>query len=128
MQVDRRHRHFRCGRRQRQLAGCSARTLGNAHFTAMNAEEMNFPDGSFDIVFGSAIIHHPTSRAYAEIARVLRPGGQAIRRAPSATTWPSTPSATGLALRTPDEHLLLRPDIEPARQYFRDIDFPSSMD
>ncbi|MCB9942224.1 MAG: methyltransferase domain-containing protein [Geminicoccaceae bacterium] len=100
------------------------RGLGNAHFMAMNAEEMNFPDGSFDIVFGSAIIHHlDISRAYAEIARVLRPGGQAIFVEPLGHNLAINSFRNRTpALRTPDEHPLLRPDIELARQYFRDID------
>src|SRR3546814_13720576 len=45
----------------------------------MNAEAMDFPDDSFDLVFGSGIIHHlDIDRAFAEIARVLRPGGRAV--------------------------------------------------
>jgi ubiquinone/menaquinone biosynthesis C-methylase UbiE len=41
------------------------------------AEELPFPDQSFDLVFGHAVLHHvphPT-RAFAEFGRVLRPGG-----------------------------------------------------
>jgi ubiquinone/menaquinone biosynthesis C-methylase UbiE len=30
----------------------------NARFREMNAEAMSFPDESFDVVFGRAIIHH----------------------------------------------------------------------
>src|SRR3546814_18316951 len=45
----------------------------------MNAEAMTFPDDSFDLVFGSGIIHHlDIDRASGEIARVLRPGGRAV--------------------------------------------------
>jgi SAM-dependent methyltransferase len=40
---------------------------------------MSFPDDSFDLVFGSGIIHHlDIDRALGEIARVLRPGGRAV--------------------------------------------------
>src|SRR4051794_12690118 len=41
------------------------------------AEELPFDDGSFDFVFGHAVLHHipDLERAFAEFARVLRPGG-----------------------------------------------------
>jgi len=41
------------------------------------AEELPFPDESFDLVFGHAVLHHipDLSRAFAEFRRVLRPGG-----------------------------------------------------
>src|SRR3546814_1101008 len=78
----------------------------------MNAEAMTFPDDSFDLVFGSGIIHHlDIDRAFGEIARVLRPGGRAVFIEPLGLN-PAielyrrfTPSA-----RTPDEHPLLRRD------------------
>jgi SAM-dependent methyltransferase len=42
-----------------------------------DGEELPFPDSSFDLVFGHAILHHlpNTAGAFAEINRVLRPGG-----------------------------------------------------
>jgi ubiquinone/menaquinone biosynthesis C-methylase UbiE len=41
------------------------------------AEALPFPDGSFDIVYGHAVLHHvpDLDRAFAELHRVLRPGG-----------------------------------------------------
>ena len=41
------------------------------------AEQLPFPAGSFDLVFGHAVLHHlpDIERAFAEFARVLRPGG-----------------------------------------------------
>jgi ubiquinone/menaquinone biosynthesis C-methylase UbiE len=41
------------------------------------AEELPFPDESFDLVFGHAVLHHipDLDRAFAEFHRVLRPGG-----------------------------------------------------
>ncbi len=44
---------------------------------AAEAEVLPFPDRSFDLVFGHAVLHHiPDLRqAFSEFARVLRPGG-----------------------------------------------------
>jgi SAM-dependent methyltransferase len=42
-----------------------------------DAEELPFDDGSFDLVFGHAVLHHipDLRRAFSEFRRVLRPGG-----------------------------------------------------
>jgi ubiquinone/menaquinone biosynthesis C-methylase UbiE len=42
-----------------------------------DAERLPFADGSFDLVFGHAVLHHipDLPRAFAEFARVLAPGG-----------------------------------------------------
>ena len=44
---------------------------------AAEAETLPFPDESFDLVFGHAVLHHipDLGRAFSEFARVLRPGG-----------------------------------------------------
>ena len=84
----------------------------NVRLEAMDAQAMTFADDSFDLVFGSGILHHlDIDRAYAEIARVLRPGGRAVFVEPLGHN-PAielyrrfTPSA-----RTPDEHPLLKAD------------------
>jgi ubiquinone/menaquinone biosynthesis C-methylase UbiE len=56
----------------------NASRLGLAVRTAAaEAETLPFPDGSFDLVFGHAVLHHipDLERAFSEFARVLRPGG-----------------------------------------------------
>ena len=42
------------------------------------ATELPFPDGSFDLVFGHAVLHHlpDLDEAFREFRRVLRPGGR----------------------------------------------------
>src|SRR3954465_10986578 len=42
-----------------------------------DAERLPFDDGSFDLVFGHAVLHHipDLDRAFGEFRRVLRPGG-----------------------------------------------------
>jgi SAM-dependent methyltransferase len=48
-------------------------------FILMDAQRLAFPDNHFDIVFGSAILHHIDMRlALPEIARVLKPGGSLV--------------------------------------------------
>jgi ubiquinone/menaquinone biosynthesis C-methylase UbiE len=46
--------------------------------TGAEAEELPFPEESFDLVFGHAVLHHipDLDRAFAEFRRVLRPGGR----------------------------------------------------
>ncbi|MEK6277925.1 MAG: class I SAM-dependent methyltransferase [Actinomycetota bacterium] len=43
-----------------------------------DAERLPFEDGSFDLVFGHAVLHHipDLEQAFAEFSRVLRPGGR----------------------------------------------------
>jgi SAM-dependent methyltransferase len=45
-----------------------------------DAERLPFPDASFDLVLGHAVLHHipDLPRAFSEFARVLRPGGTVL--------------------------------------------------
>lgn len=45
-----------------------------------DAERLPFEDGSFDLVLGHAVLHHipDLGRAFAELERVLRPGGTIV--------------------------------------------------
>jgi SAM-dependent methyltransferase len=95
-----------------------------ATFRVMDGEALEFNDDTFDIVCGSAIIHHlDTYKAYKEIARVLRPGGVAIFIEPLGhnplINWYRRRTPT---LRTPDEHPLLVPELELAAETFRGVD------
>jgi ubiquinone/menaquinone biosynthesis C-methylase UbiE len=59
----------------------NAQHLGLAVLTApADAERLPFPDESFDLVFGHAVLHHipDLSRAFAEFERVLAPGGTVL--------------------------------------------------
>jgi len=62
----------------------------DAELRQADAENLPFPDASFDIVYSYGVLHHTpnTKRAIAEVHRVLRPGGTAlimIYRVPSWT-------------------------------------------
>jgi SAM-dependent methyltransferase len=57
----------------------TAQELGlEVETVASDAERLPFDDASFDFVFGHAVLHHipDLDRAFAEFARVLRPGGR----------------------------------------------------
>lgn len=93
-------------------------------FDVMNAEVLEFPDQSFDLVFGVAILHHlDIDRACAEIARVLRPDGVALFLEPMGhnpginLVRRATPGS-----RTEDEHPLLAPDFAIFDRHFATVD------
>jgi SAM-dependent methyltransferase len=89
----------------------------------MDAEELSFDDAAFDLVCGTGVLHHlDLHRAYAEIARVLKPAGRAVFSEPLGHNHlinlyrRATPRH-----RTVDEHPLRRDDLELARRYFREV-------
>jgi SAM-dependent methyltransferase len=45
----------------------------------MDAENLSFPDNTFDVVYSWGVLHHSpdTERAVSEVYRVLKPGGEA---------------------------------------------------
>ena len=49
------------------------------HFSQQNAEETDFADGSFDLIYSTAVLHETSARAikriFSECQRLLRPGG-----------------------------------------------------
>lgn len=94
-----------------------------ATFSVDNAEQVSFADASFDRIGGSGILHHlDLDKAYAEIARLLRPGGRAVFLEPLG----HNPLINAYRNRTPlmrtdDEHPLLRQDIQRCSRYFRKV-------
>lgn len=90
----------------------------------MNAEAMDFPDGDFDLVCGTGILHHlDLERAFGEIHRVLKPGGRAFFIEPLG----HNPAINAYRRRTPemrsvDEHPLLMSDFEMARGIFPHVE------
>jgi SAM-dependent methyltransferase len=90
----------------------------------MDAETLDFPDGSFDLVCGLAILHHlDLARAYAEVARVLRPGGRAVFLEPLGHN-PLINLYRRLTprMRTVDEHPLRKADLNAARACFTTVE------
>jgi|GEM_PF-177104 len=63
-------------RRAQTLAG---RYRVHVDARVMLAEDLNYDDNTFDIVFGNGVLHHTyRPAAYAEVHRVLKPGGLGI--------------------------------------------------
>jgi SAM-dependent methyltransferase len=95
----------------------------NTRFHVMDAMHMTFADETFDLVFGSGIIHHlDIRRSCSEVLRVLKPGGRALFWEPLGINplinmyRLLTPSA-----RTADEHPLLPKDFEIMRAAAKDV-------
>jgi SAM-dependent methyltransferase len=81
-------------------------------FVVGDAHQTPFPDGSFDLVVGAAILHHlDFERALRELHRLLRPGGEAVFIEPLALN-PLLRLGRALSpgARTADEHPLTPED------------------
>jgi ubiquinone/menaquinone biosynthesis C-methylase UbiE len=99
----------------------SARRLGLEVGTARcEAERLPFPDDSFDLVLGHAVLHHlpDLDAAFREFRRVLRPGGRlAFCGEPSrhGDRLAAVPKRAALALAPAWRRIVrARPRIEPA--------------
>jgi SAM-dependent methyltransferase len=73
----------RCTRERFQVAGIAGT------IRQMDAERMEFADNSFDFIWSWGVIHHSanTDKILAEMARVLRPGGQAVTMVYHWSAW-----------------------------------------
>jgi SAM-dependent methyltransferase len=89
-------------------------------YQVMNAESMTYEDRTFDLVFGSGILHHlDLETGLGSVARTLKPGGRAVFIEPLG----HNPLVNGFrrstpGLRTPDEHPLRRADLAVFRRHF----------
>jgi ubiquinone/menaquinone biosynthesis C-methylase UbiE len=73
----------RCTRERLKVANLPGTIL------RMDAERMEFPDNSFDFIWTWGVIHHSadTRKILREMARVLRPGGQAVSMVYHKNVW-----------------------------------------
>lgn len=101
----------------------AAATAPNVAFSVMDAMSLEFPDRSFDLVYGSGIVHHlDTEISARQVARVLRPGGVALFWEPLGLNpiinayRLLTPSA-----RTVDEHPLVGRDFALMRRHYSSV-------
>jgi SAM-dependent methyltransferase len=99
-----------------------AQKLGNkVDFQVMNAENLKFPDNSYDLICGSGILHHlDLNLATNSIVKTLKPNGKAIFIEPLGHNflinlyrrW--TPN-----IRSQDEHPLLAQDLKAIKSNFK---------
>jgi SAM-dependent methyltransferase len=92
-------------------------------FVQADGERLPFTDGSFDRVWGNAILHHlDLTRAAQELHRILKPGGVAVFCEP----WGDNPLLSfarhrlpyPCKSRTPDEQPLTSRQLGPLRKRF----------
>ncbi len=93
-------------------------------FQMMNAEALDLPAESFDIVCGTGVLHHlDLDRALPEVGRVLTSNGRAVFVEPMGhNPLINLYRARTPEQRTPDEHPLLLSDFELARRYFAGVE------
>lgn len=105
---------------ERALDRARVEGLDGIDFRQMNAEALEFADETFDLICGSAILHHlELRRAYGELARTLKPDGRAIFVEPLGHNPLIRLYRRGTPhLRTVDEHPLFMRDLRLAREYF----------
>lgn len=104
-------------------ASAAQRGMTRLEHFRMNAESLEFASDSFDLICGTAILHHlDLPRAFSELARTLRPSGTAVFMEPLGHN-PLINFYRRLTpgLRTVDEHPLLMTDLRLARTYFADV-------
>lgn len=107
-----------------QAAEQARREHLDIEYRRMDAERLEFPDNTFDLVCGVAILHHlDLNRAYGCLARVLKPGGHAVFMEPLGHN-PAINLYRRLTprLRTEDEHPLLMRDLRTAERYFEKVE------
>jgi len=93
-----------------------------ARFVVGDAESTGFPDASFDVILCSGVLHHlDVSKAYPELARILKPGGAIL----CVEALAHNPVFQLYRRLTPDmrtawevDHILSRGAINRARAFF----------
>ncbi|MGE0770175.1 MAG: class I SAM-dependent methyltransferase [Cyclobacteriaceae bacterium] len=101
----------------RQLA---LKKSSKATYQVMNAEDLQFDDRTFDIIYGSGILHHlDLAKAFETIGKKLKDTGKAVFIEPLG----HNPLINGFRKKTPtirteDEHPLLMNDLKDAGKFF----------
>ena len=100
--------------------------VANAAFEVMDAEALDFPDGSFDVITEYGSLHHLDLRkALPELARVMKADGEMI----ASEVLGHNPLIHWYRRSTPHlrtawevDHILRRQDVEIANEYFGRVD------
>lgn len=96
-----------------------------AVFLVMDAENMNFKDRTFDIIYVSGVLHHLDIRkAYQELGRVLKPDGKIIcieALAHNKIIQMYRRKTPHLRTKWEAEHIMHKRDIDLAYEYFDSV-------
>jgi SAM-dependent methyltransferase len=112
-------------RRRAEMHGLSDRIC----FDVAVAGQTRYPPQSFDVIVGFRVLHHLHQHLpliYAEIARLLAPGGTAYFIEPVANSRTLRNIRRCVPVRpdkTPDERQLHYSDFGPLRHYFSQVEF-----
>jgi SAM-dependent methyltransferase len=96
------------------------RGITGATFAVMNAEKLEYPDDTFDMVHGCGVLHHlDLDRTLPDIRRVLKPDGRFVFVEPMG----HNPAINAFRRRTPqmrteDEHPLMAGDLAIIQRHF----------
>jgi ubiquinone/menaquinone biosynthesis C-methylase UbiE len=103
----------------------TANGYGNVETVVMDAQELDYPDNTFDIVFGRGIIHHlDIDKSMTEVYRVLKPNGFVIFIEPlCANPFISIYRRLTPSKRTIDEHPLSEIDLSNIKHYYSKANF-----
>jgi SAM-dependent methyltransferase len=113
--------------RRAAASGCADRVRGEAR----DASDLRgFADGEFDLIFGSAAVHHTLkyANAFEELLRVLKPGGRLVL-AETLSVNPVLNLArrlcapwTGLPTDAGEEIILGRTELELLHRHFQSVE------
>ncbi len=110
-----------------KLLNSYADAEGLTNLTAFvgNAEVLDFPDESFDVVFGCAILHHlDLAGVIPELCRVLKKDGKAVFLEPLGhNPLINLYRVLTPKLRTSDEHPIVMSDFRLFRQHAANVSF-----
>lgn len=105
-----------------EISGRLAQKYGvDIHAKKMTAEQIEYPEASFDIVYGNGVLHHVDFKsAVREAARVLKPGGKAVFIEPlSYNPVINVYRRIAKTVRTPEERPFKFKDLKEMYPYFR---------
>lgn len=109
-------------RRSAEARGLTEQT----DFSVDDCESLRFPDATFDLITVAGVLHHlDLTRAYGELARVLKPGGsvicvEALGHNPLIQRYRRATPHLRTAWET--EHIVKRDGIELARRFFKRVE------
>jgi len=103
-------------------ARVEAEGLSGGELLIADAEQLDFADDTFDVVYSYGVLHHlpDTPRAIREVHRVLKPGGEARMMIYHLPSW------TGLLLWAMYGAARLRPRLTPRQAIFDHLESPGT--